>query len=379
MKKIAILGSTGSIGESTLEVVRHFNGEFSVEMISGMANVGLLEKQIREFNPKVAVIGSEEDAKVLSSNLDGSCEILYGPDGLLEASKKCDYDIFVGAIVGFSGFAPTIEAIRRGKRIALANKETLVVAGELITKLCQEYGAELIPVDSEHSAIFQCLLGEKTKSIKKIILTASGGPFFNKTPEELEKVTVREALDHPTWKMGSKITIDSATMMNKGLEVIEAYWLFHLPVDMIDVIVHPQSIIHSMVEFVDGSLKAQLSTPDMKLPIQLALTYPERRNGNFVETNFASIGNLTFFKPDPATFRCLRLAYDALEEGGTAPCIVNAANEIAVRKFLDGSIAFMQIPEIIDNTLNRMEIIHHPDLKTIYEQNKQARAMAESL
>jgi 1-deoxy-D-xylulose-5-phosphate reductoisomerase len=279
----------------------------------------------------------------------------------------------MGAMVGFAGLAPTIEAIKRGKRIALANKETLVVAGELVTDLCRENKSEIIPVDSEHSAIYQCLIGENLDEVEKLILTASGGPFLNKDKSFFENATVEEALNHPNWKMGSKITIDSATMMNKGLEVIEAHWLFGLPVGKIEVVIHPQSIIHSMVQFVDSSIKAQLGLPDMKLPIQYALTFPERLQNNFKRANLSEIGTMTFFKPDFTKFECLKLAFDALSEGGAAPCILNAANEIAVAKFLNKQIKFSHIPLLINKALDKVENSFSPDLGTIFECDKRTR------
>jgi 1-deoxy-D-xylulose-5-phosphate reductoisomerase len=282
-------------------------------------------------------------------------------------------------MVGFAGLAPTLEAIKRGKRIALANKETLVVAGEMVTRLIKEHNAELIPVDSEHSAIFQCLIGEKVSEVKKIILTASGGPFLHRSKDELHTVTIEDALNHPNWKMGSKITIDSATMMNKGLEVIEAYWLFGLSKNKFEVVIHPQSIIHSMVEFVDGSIKAQLSMPDMKLPIQYALAYPDRLPANHVQTKFHAIKNLTFFEPDFYKFECLKLAYDVMEVGGTAPCILNASNEVAVDKFLNGKIGFTKIPYIINKSLEKIENHKHPGIDQIFECDKETRLFAEQL
>lgn len=379
MQKIAILGSSGSIGVNTLKVVRHLDPRFKVSALSVYNNIDLLEEQITEFKPEVVCVVDKAAASLLKSRLDGSVRVLSGEEGLVTLASEVDYDIFVGAVVGFSGLAPTIEAIKRGKRIALANKETLVVAGELIKELCEEYNAEMIPVDSEHSAIFQCLIGEKTNEIKKIILTASGGPFFRFTKEELEKVSVEQALKHPTWKMGAKITIDSASLMNKGLELIEARWLFNLPAAQLDVVVHPQSIIHSMIEFVDGSVKAQMSVPDMKLPIQYAMTYPERVEAGFVENNFPLIGTLNFFQPDRHKFECLGIAYDALEAGGTAPCIVNAANEIAVQKFLEKKIGFTGIPELIKKCLDRIPNHQKPDLGIVFETDKKTRELALSL
>ena len=367
MKKILILGSTGSIGVNTLEIARSFPEEFEIVGLTANNNIELLRKQIEEFHPKVVVVRDKTKSKELKEQIGNKCEVLPGDDGLLEITQRDNYDILVSALVGFAGLAPTIEAIKLKKRIALANKETLVTAGKIVIDLCKKFNAELIPVDSEHSAIFQCLNGENKKDIHKIILTASGGPFLNKTKEDLENVTIEDALKHPNWKMGSKITIDSATMMNKGLEVIEAYWLFNLPKEKIEVIIHPQSIIHSMVEFNDGSIKAQLSTPDMKLPIIYALTFPERYHFNAVQTDFKKIKQLTFFEPDFDKFTCLKIAYDVIGEGGTAPCVLNAANEVAVGKFLSGKIKFTQIPEIITDALNTINNIHNADLETIIE------------
>lgn len=367
MKKILILGSTGSIGVNTLEIVCSFPEEFEITGLTANINIELLEKQIDEFHPEVVAVRDESKSKELRQKIGNKCEVLSGDEGLLEITRRNNYGIFVSALVGFAGLAPTIEAIKLKKRIALANKETLVTAGQIVIDLCKKYNSELIPIDSEHSAIFQCLKGEEQKDIHKIILTASGGPFLNKSKNDLEKVTVKDALKHPNWKMGNKITIDSATMMNKGLEVIEAFWLFNLTKDQIEVIIHPQSIIHSMVEFIDGSIKAQLSSPDMKLPIIYALTYPERYYFKHVQTDFRKINQLTFFEPDFDKFACLKIAYDVIAEGGTASCILNAANEIAVEKFLSGKIKFIQIPEMIAEALNKIDNHHNADLETIVE------------
>ncbi len=373
MKRIFILGSTGSIGVNTLNVVKTFSEIFTIEAITTNRNIDLLLKQIEEFNPKFAVVTDNEAAEKLKNDYSGKTKILFGKEGLIEIAKNADYDILVSSLVGFAGLAPTIESIKRSKRIALANKETLVSAGKLVVDFCEKYNAEIIPVDSEHSAIFQCLVGEKEESIRKIILTASGGPFLHKTRKELETVTLQEALNHPNWSMGSKITIDSATMMNKGLEVIEAKWLFNLGSEKIDVVVHPQSIIHSMVEFSDGAIKAQLSIPDMKVPIQYALSYPERFNSNFVETDFVKIGKLTFFEPDYEKFKCLKLAFKVLEQGGVSACILNAANEIAVSRYLSGNIKFTQIPELIEDALNFIPNQQVFDLETIFEVDLKTR------
>lgn len=367
MKQLLLLGSTGSIGLNTLELVRTFPEKFSISGLSANENIEELHKQILEFKPPKAAVRNVEKAKILKEIVGNKCEILSGDEGILEITRSSDYDIFVSALVGFAGLHPTIEAIKKEKRIALANKETLVVAGEFVSLLCKQYSVDLLPIDSEHSAIFQSLVGENRSHINKIILTASGGPFREKSIGELNNVTVKEALNHPNWKMGNKITIDSASMMNKGLEVIEAHWLFNLPKEKIEVVIHPQSIIHSMVEFIDGSLKAQLSMPDMKLPILYALTYPERLSYNGVTTDFKKINQMTFFEPDFNKFRCLNLAYDVIEVGGTAPCILNAANEIAVEKFLEGKIKFLQIPEIILGALEKIKVEKLATLETIIE------------
>ncbi|MBN1300624.1 MAG: 1-deoxy-D-xylulose-5-phosphate reductoisomerase [Melioribacteraceae bacterium] len=377
MQKICLLGSTGSIGINTLNVIRENKHLFQVSCLTVNSKTELLSKQIAEFKPEVVVIRDEKAADNFRKICSSKVEILSGEEGLLNATRDLEYDILVSALVGFAGLAPTIEAIRRKKRIALANKETLVVAGKLITEMANKNGAEIIPVDSEHSAIFQSLVGEHENSIRRIILTASGGPFRHHEISELGKVSVADALNHPNWSMGDKITIDSATMMNKGLEVIEAHWLFNLEADDIEVVVHPQSIIHSMVEFIDGSIKAQLSIPDMKLPIIYALGYPERLKNSFTVTDFTKIGQLTFFEPDFSKFECLKLAYDVLSQGGTAPCILNAANEIAVNKFLTEKIGFLDIPKIINDSLNKIEVVSSPDIETIFDCDRKTREFVE--
>ncbi len=379
LKKILILGSTGSIGVNTLNVIREFPANFSAEVLTANSKIDQLEKQIEEFKPSAVVVTNKEKAEELKKRIGKKCEVLAGYYELITVAKEYEYDVMVSALVGFAGLAPTIEGIKRRKRIALANKETLVVAGELITDMVYKNGTELIPVDSEHSAIFQCLIGEDKDYIEKLILTASGGPFLNIDKAKLEKVTVDQALNHPNWKMGSKITIDSATMMNKGLEVIEAHWLFGLPKEKIEVVVHPQSIIHSMVEFIDGSIKAQLSLPDMKLPIQYSLTFPERMRCDFTETKLPKLRELTFFEPDTEKFECLNLAFDVMQIGGTTPCILNAANEIAVDKFLKGKIGFTQIPEIIKSSLDKIENHKSPNLETIFDCDRQTREYAQTL
>ncbi|MCX7876441.1 MAG: 1-deoxy-D-xylulose-5-phosphate reductoisomerase [Melioribacteraceae bacterium] len=379
MKKILVLGSTGSIGQSTLEIVRAFPDKFQIIGLSANQNTEELERQIKEFDIKSVAVSDDIKANELKDKINGKCEILVGSKGIIELVKRNNYDILVTALVGFAGLLPTIEAIKLKKRIALANKETLVVAGEIIIKLLEKYGAEIIPVDSEHSAIFQSLVGENKNHINKIILTASGGPFLNKNIDELKNVTIGEALNHPNWKMGNKITIDSATMMNKGLEVIEAFWLFQLPKDKIEVLIHPQSIIHSMVEFSDGSIKAQLSTPDMKLPILYALTYPERFKYSKVNTDLKKISNLSFFEPDFNKFVCLKIAYDVISEGGTSPCILNAANEIAVDNFLKGKIKFTQIPEIIELALNKIDKKYKIEIDDVFEADYKTREFLKSI
>ncbi len=376
MKKVLILGSTGSIGVNTLNVIRNFPDRFSVAALTVNTRIDLLEPQVYEFKPQVVVVKDEKLASELRKRLTIKCEVLSGIDGLISAASNLDYDILLGAMVGFAGLAPTLEAIKCGKRIALANKETLVVGGELVTELCKKHNSEIIPVDSEHSAIYQCLVGENAQFVNKLILTASGGPFLHLSKEELRNVTVKDALNHPTWKMGNKITIDSASMMNKGLEVIEAHWLFGLPKEKIEVVIHPQSIIHSMVEFVDGSIKAQMGLPDMKLPIQYALSYPERLESNFRRTYLPEINTLTFISPDLEKFECLKLAYQVLNDGGTAPCVLNATNEVAVERFLKGDIKFSYIPILINKILDKIENHKSPNVETIFECDKQARDLA---
>jgi 1-deoxy-D-xylulose-5-phosphate reductoisomerase len=379
MKKILLLGSTGSIGVNVLNVVKNFPDKFRITALTVNTRIDLLEPQIKEFSPEVVVVTNTAAGEELKKRINNKCKVYTGVEGLCRIAAETDYDIFVGAMVGSAGLLPTVEAVKRGKRIALANKETLVVAGELITSLAKTYNSEIIPIDSEHSAIFQCIVGEKSSEIEKLILTASGGPFLKKNKEELNRVTVKEALNHPNWSMGNKITIDSASLMNKGLEIIEAQWLFGLHPDKIEVLVHPQSIIHSMVQFIDGSIKAQLGLPDMKLPIQYALTYPERMGNGFERTKLAEIGKLTFEKPDMDKFECLKLAYYAMEQGGTAPCTLNAANEVAVDKFLKGEINFNKIPVLISKALEKIKNYHSPDLKLIFDCDRETRDLVMNL
>jgi 1-deoxy-D-xylulose-5-phosphate reductoisomerase len=379
MQNVFILGSTGSIGVNTLNVIRNFRDRFNVSALTVNSNTRLLLEQIEEFKPDTVIVKEKDAAEKVKHQLPANCKLLVGIAGLISAASEVEYDIFVGAMVGYAGLAPTIEAIKRGKRIALANKETLVVAGEVVNIYCKEYGAEIIPVDSEHSAIYQCLVGENIDEVEKLIITASGGPFLNKDKSFFENATVNEALNHPNWKMGNKITIDSATMMNKGLEVIEAHWLFGLSTEKIDVVVHPQSIIHSMVQFIDGSIKAQMGLPDMKLPIQYALTYPERLQNDFERTNIPAIGTLDFYEPDYEKFECLKLAFDVLEAGGTAPCVLNAANEIAVEKFLNREIKFSRIPVLIEKALDKIGNHQMINLDTIFECDRETRNFVRNL
>ena len=367
MKKIAILGSTGSIGTQTLEVVRE-NKDIEVLGLAAGNNIKLLERQIREFHPKMAAVWSEERAKELRENVkDLNIKIVSGMEGLIELSVMEESEILVTAIVGMIGIRPTIEAIKAGKDIALANKETLVTAGHIIMPLAKEYQVAILPVDSEHSAIFQSLQGGQEKALHKILLTASGGPFRQKTREELLNIQVEDALKHPNWEMGRKITIDSSTLVNKGLEVIEAKWLFDVSLDQIEVVVHPQSIIHSMVEYVDGAIIAQLGTPDMKLPIQYALYYPERRFLPGDRLDFAALSKLTFEKPDMETFYGLKLAYEAGKTGGSLPTVFNAANERAVAMFLNREIGYLQIPEIIAGCMEMHKVIADPTVEEILQ------------
>ena len=365
MKKIAILGSTGSIGTQTLEIART-NRDLEVTALAAGNNIDLLEEQIREFKPKLAAVWKEERAAELKSRLgDMDVRVAYGMDGLLEVAAMPESEILVTAIVGMIGIRPTIEAIRAGKDIALANKETLVTAGHIIMPLAKECGVSILPVDSEHSAIFQSLQGGQRKALHKILLTASGGPFRGKKREELENIQVEDALKHPNWEMGRKITIDSSTMVNKGLEVIEAKWLFGVTADQIQVVVQPQSIIHSMVEYEDGAVIAQLGTPDMKLPIQYALYYPERRYLPGDRLDFGTLSEITFEKPDMETFYGLKLAFEAGRLGGSLPTVLNAANERAVAMFLDRKIRYLQIPEIIQACMEEHKNIPDPTVEEI--------------
>ncbi|HNP18035.1 MAG TPA: 1-deoxy-D-xylulose-5-phosphate reductoisomerase [Fulvivirga sp.] len=376
-KHIAILGSTGSIGTQALDVVRLHKDRFEIEVLSAQNNADLLIEQAVEFKPNTVVIGNDALYDRVFAALDPLDIKVYAGDKALASVVQMDtIDLVLTALVGYAGLKPTINAIEAGKHIALANKETLVVAGELITNLAQEKGINIYPVDSEHSAIFQCLLGEFHNPIEKIILTASGGPFRGRTKSELEKVTKAQALKHPNWDMGAKITIDSASLMNKGLEVIEAKWLFGIKTEQIEVIVHPQSIIHSIVQFTDGSMKAQMGLPDMKLPIQFALGYPDRLTSNFPRFDFLNYPALTFEQPDRDTFRNLNLAYSALKKGGNMACVLNAANEVAVAQFLNDKIGFLEMSDLVEACLEKIEFIKSPSYEDYVSTDKETRIKA---
>ena len=379
-KNIAILGSTGSIGTQTLEVIRNNDNLFSVFMLTANSNADLLIKQAIEFAPEFAIICDKGKYQYIKDALSKTNVIvLAGIEAIIETVTHADIDIVLTAMVGFAGLEPTIAAIKAGKDIALANKETLVVAGELVTGLAKKHQVKILPVDSEHSAIFQCLSGEQDSAVEKIILTASGGPFRGKSLSFLENVTRADALKHPNWVMGAKITIDSASLMNKGLEVIEARWLFNIDADQIEVIVHPQSIIHSMVQFHDGAIMAQMGLPDMKLPIQYALSYPTRIKNNFKRFDFINYSEFTFEKPDLETFRNLALAFAALKKGGNMPCIINAANEIAVAGFLSDKISFLGMSEVIEQCMQQIGFVERPVLEDYLNTDKETRIFAQNL
>jgi 1-deoxy-D-xylulose-5-phosphate reductoisomerase len=386
MKYISILGSTGSIGIQTLQVIRELGHDFKVVALAAKSNVDLIKSQIEQFQPEIVALTDESSADILKSHLNGnSVRVMSGNEGIIQVATMPKADIVVSGVVGIAGLIPTLAAIKAGKDIALANKEVLVTSGSLITSTARQMGVNLLPVDGEHSAIFQCLAGcGDHNDIHRLILTASGGPFRNKTLSELRNVTPEDALRHPTWKMGRKITIDSATMMNKGLEVIEAKWLFDVDISKIDVIIHPESIIHSMVEFVDGSIIAQLGITDMRLPIQLALTYPQRMRSHLPSLRLSDVGRLTFQEPDITKFPCLRYAYKAMEIGGTMPTFISGADEIAVDAFLNGKIEFTGIPRIIKDTMekykeNGFNSLPNPSLHDIISADKLARDYAEEL
>jgi 1-deoxy-D-xylulose-5-phosphate reductoisomerase len=379
-KHIAILGSTGSIGTQALEVVAAHPEKFEVEVLTAQNNAQLLIEQARQFKPNTVVIANETlYEQVKGALLPHDIKVFAGDNAIASVVQMDVIDIVLTALVGYSGLQPTIKAIEASKNIALANKETLVVAGDLITRLAREKGVNIYPVDSEHSAIFQCLVGEFDNPIEKIILTASGGPFRGKKREELMLVTKAQALKHPNWTMGAKVTIDSASLMNKGLEVIEAKWLFGLKANQIEVIIHPQSIIHSLVQFRDSSIKAQLGLPDMRLPIQFALGYPERLNADFPRFDFSKYPSLTFEKPDTETFRNLALAFEALHRGGNMPCVLNAANEVAVEEFLNDRLGFLQMSELVEQCMKKISFVTNPSLQDYIETNRETRAKAKEI
>jgi 1-deoxy-D-xylulose-5-phosphate reductoisomerase len=376
-KHIAILGSTGSIGRQTLEVIEQHRDVFEVEVLTAQNNTPLLIEQARKFKPNAVVISNDVHYGYLKRELAGEdIKIFAGENALASVVEMDTIDLVLTALVGYAGLKPTIKAIEAGKPIALANKETLVVAGELITRLARDRGINIYPVDSEHSAIFQCLVGEFHNPIEKIILTASGGPFRGKKKDELKKITRTEALRHPNWTMGEKVTIDSATLMNKGLEVIEARWLFGLRPDQVEVVVHPQSIVHSLVQFEDGSIKAQLGLPDMRLPIQFALSYPERLKSDFPRFDFRNYPSLNFEKPDTETFRNLALAFEALNRGGNMPCVLNAANEVAVAEFLKDRVGFLEMSALVERCLDKMAYIKNPSYEDYVETDRETRLRA---
>jgi len=379
-KHIAILGSTGSIGTQALEVIENHSDYFEVEVLTAQNNAELLIEQAKKFKPNAVVIANEDHyEKVKATLIPLDIKVFAGENALASVVEMDTIDLVLTALVGFSGLKPTIKAIQSGKNIALANKETLVVAGELITKLAREKGVNIFPVDSEHSAIFQCLVGEFHNPIEKIILTASGGPFRGKRKEELTSIKKEQALRHPNWNMGAKVTIDSATLMNKGLEVIEAKWLFGVKADQIEVVVHPQSIIHSLIQFQDGSVKAQLGLPDMRLPIQFAMTYPERLPSNFPRFDFSKYPSLTFEKPDTETFRNLALSFEALSMAGNMPCVLNAANEVAVAEFLKDRIGFFEMSGVVEQCLKKMSFVKNPVLEDYIQTDKETRIRALEL
>lgn len=379
MQHIGVLGSTGSVGTQALEVIAANKQHFSVSVLAAYQNDTLLEKQIEEFQPAIAVLVDDKAADRLIKRYKGQTKILVGEDGLVEAATYQHSDTVLNSLVGFSGLKPTVAAIQAGKKIALANKETLVAAGELVMSLAEKYNVSIVPVDSEHSAIFQCLKGENKAKVERIILTASGGPFLGRNRDRLSTVSIEECLRHPNWSMGKKITIDSATLANKGLEVIEAKWLFGVEYSQIDVVVHPQSIIHSAVEFCDGSTLAQMGKPDMRLPIQYAFSYPDRIQSDFPRLDFKSLSALTFLPPDEQTFSALSLAFLAGKTGGTMPCVFNAANEVAVYGFLAGEIPFLAISEVIKNVMAEHAVSSSPTLDDIFTSDLWARKQAISV
>jgi len=378
-RTISILGSTGSIGVQTLNVLESISDNFRIAYLTANTNIDLLAKQIKKFKPVGVVVGNKELSQRLKSRIDFNGIVLYGKKGLIEAASDNINDLVLSALVGFSGVEPTMAAINAGTTIALANKETLVSAGSVIISTAKKNNVDIIAIDSEHSAVLQCLVGESIDSLEKIILTASGGPFFNLPKEQFNDITLQQALNHPNWNMGNKITIDSATMMNKGFEVIEAFWLFNVKKEQIDVVIHPQSIVHSLVQFIDGSMKAQLGLPDMRIPISYALSYPRRLKFDFPRLELHELNQLTFHKPDLEKFRCLRLAFEALKLGGTSATIINAANEIAVYSFLKEQIGFTDIPKLIEMALEKIEFTEKPSLQEIIDTDLETRKYIENI
>jgi len=376
MKKITLLGSTGSIGRQTLEVVEHFPDQLSVFALSAHSNADLFLQQIAKFKPEFAVLTDRKAYDSVKSKVPATTKLLFGNDGFKEIVSHPEVDLVVDALVGASGLLPCLQAIEAGKNIALANKEVLVMAGKLVTQKCRERNVRIIPIDSEHSGMLQCLSAGKMEEVEKIIITASGGPFLNTPIEELSRVTIQQALHHPTWNMGKKITVDSAILMNKALEIIEARWLFGLPPEKIKVVIHPQSIVHSIVEFKDGSMIAQMAPPDMRLPIEYALFYPERQKRVINNFNLTSVDKLTFLEPDLNKFKAVTFAYQVLRQGGTAPAVLNAANEVAVNLFLQEEISFIKITELVEKVLSAQTVQPNPDLDDIIEKDEWARQRA---
>lgn len=380
LRRIAIFGSTGSVGTQALDVIAANPDKFSAEVLTAHGNEELLIEQSLKYNPNIVVIGDEKKYSIVKQALSSTdIKVFAGEKALEEVASMDVYDLMLAAIVGYAGLKPTLKAIENGKAVALANKETLVVAGDIVMRKAVEYRVPVIPVDSEHSAIFQCLVGEARNKIEKIVLTASGGPFLGKKPNYLVNVKREHALQHPNWSMGAKITIDSATLMNKGLEMIEAKWLFNLQPDQIQVVVHPQSIIHSMVQFEDGSIKAQMGLPDMKLPIQYAMAFPQRIPNNFPRLDFKKFNNLTFEEPDLRTFRNLALAIEALDKGGNLPAVMNAANEVAVYAFLRNRVNFLDMTDVIERTMQKIPFVKNPTLEEYFESDGEARTYAADI
>jgi 1-deoxy-D-xylulose-5-phosphate reductoisomerase len=377
LEKVAILGSTGSIGTSTLAVIKEHPEQFEVVALAAGNNAKLMIQQVKEFQPRLVSMATREAAEAVKREVGDEVRVLWGDEGLKEVASSPDSTYLVSALVGSKGLVPTLEAIRAGKKIGLANKETLVTAGHIVTAEAKKHQVPLLPIDSEHSALFQCLHGERMDDVERVIITASGGAFRDWSREELVNATVEQALNHPNWAMGNKITIDSATMMNKGFEVIEAHWLFDFPYEKIDVVLHPQSVIHSMVEFQDGAVMAQLGTPDMRVPIQYALTYPKRMQLTTKRLDFVQLSRLDFKAMDFKRYPCLKMAYDAGKAGGTVPAVLNAANEVAVQTFLQGKCTFLAIEEIIERTLDAHQAVSNPSLEEIEEADRWARQFAQ--